>query len=116
MFHHASFTTPDELLQGYQRPAQLVEDDQVTLLVTDGDSVFDATAPGGLQISKDEPLLWWVNKYEEYHGITAPIPMKTEVKWARESLKVDDLTIRCHRTLRVPDGDESSELPPVSLS
>lgn len=57
--------------------------------VSEGNLVFDATAPNGLQISKDEPLLWWMNKYDEYHGVTTTIPMKTEVQWTRDSLKVD---------------------------
>lgn len=85
------------------------------LKVTEGDSVFDATAPEGLQISKDEPLLWWMDRYDEYHGITAPTPMKTEIEWARNLLKVDNLSIRCHRTLRVPDTGDASQLPPVCL-
>ncbi|TEB27289.1 hypothetical protein FA13DRAFT_1816431 [Coprinellus micaceus] len=97
---------------GYQRPAQLIEDKTLFLKVTEGDSAFDATEPQGLQISQDEPLLWWMDRYNEYHGITAPIPMKTDVEWTRESLKVDDLTIRFHRTLRVPDAGGTSELPP----
>ncbi|KAJ3545748.1 hypothetical protein NMY22_g2314 [Coprinellus aureogranulatus] len=97
---------------GYQRPEGLIEDRTMFIKVTNGDSVFDAMAPGGLQISKDEPLLWWMNRYDEYHGITAPIPMKTEVEWTRDSLKVDNLTIHCHRTLRVPDSGEVSQLPP----
>lgn len=83
------------------------------LKVTEGDSVFDATAPGGLQISQNEPLLWWSNRYDEYHGISAPIPMRTEVDWTRNSLEVDYLTIACHRTLRVPDSNEANQLPPV---
>lgn len=98
---------------GFSRPEGLVEERTMFMKVTEGNSVFDATAPNGLQISKDEPLLWWMNKYDEYHGVTTAIPMKTEVQWTRDSLKVDNLTIRCHRTLRVPDTDEASHLPPV---
>ncbi|KAJ3545755.1 hypothetical protein NMY22_g2313 [Coprinellus aureogranulatus] len=98
--------------RGYQCPEGLVEERIMFIKVTDGDSAFDAMAPDGLKISKDEPLMWWMNRYDEYHGIIAPTPMKTEVEWTRDSLKVDELTIRCHRTLRVPDGEEVSELPP----
>ncbi|KAJ3533245.1 hypothetical protein NMY22_g7417 [Coprinellus aureogranulatus] len=90
----------------------LIEDDTMFIKVADGNSVFDAVAPGGLQISKYEPLMWWMNRYDEYHGITSPTPMKTEVEWTRKSLKVDNLTIRCHRTLRVPENGEDSQLPP----
>jgi hypothetical protein len=100
---------------GYQRPTGLVEDRTMFLKVTEGDSVFDATAPEGLQISKDEPLLWWMNRYDEYHGITMPTPMKTKVEWTRNLLKVQNLSIRCHRTLRVPDTGNASHLPPVCL-
>ncbi|KAH6902474.1 hypothetical protein BKA70DRAFT_1520857 [Coprinopsis sp. MPI-PUGE-AT-0042] len=98
---------------GYHRPENFEEDDTIRLTATDGDSVFDATAPGGLQVNKKEPLLWWMNKYEEYHGKATPIPMKTEVEWHKDSLQIGDLTTRCHRTLRVPDGDNTSDLPPV---
>lgn len=75
--------------------------------------MYDATVLGGLQISHDEPLLWWMNKYEEYHGASTQIPMKTEVAWRRDELVVANVTIKCHRTYRVPDQEESSELPPV---
>ena len=83
------------------------------LTVTEGDSVFDATSPGGLEISKNEPLLWWKDKYDEYHGTSAPVPMKSEIEWTQDSVIIDNVKISCHRTLRVPEGDEISELPPV---
>lgn len=83
------------------------------ITVTKAASVYDATAPGGLQISQNEPLLWWMNKYEEYHGFVTAIPMQTNVSWTRDSLETGGLTIKCHRTLRVQDKG-TSDLPPVS--
>ncbi|TFK29554.1 hypothetical protein FA15DRAFT_752670 [Coprinopsis marcescibilis] len=99
---------------GYVPPDEFEEDNIVgPITVADGDSVYDAKAPGGLQISKSEPLMWWRNKYDEYHNL-APreIPMKTDLSWNRESVTIDKLEISFHRTLRVPDNESKNALPP----
>jgi hypothetical protein len=101
------------VLQGYLRPTKFEEDDAICFRFTQGVSVFDATVPGGLQINKNEPLLWWMNKYEEYHGKPTEIPLRTEVVWREDTLQVGEVAIRCHRTLRVPDSGKASYLPPV---
>ncbi|KAJ7880971.1 hypothetical protein B0H14DRAFT_2705604 [Mycena olivaceomarginata] len=91
---------------GYSRPGFL-----------DGDSSYDASSPGGLQISRTEPLRWWYNKYAEYHGISgASTPGQTIAKldlisggiWAGRT------HFQFHRTLRVPESSNQtpSQLPP----
>ncbi|TFK29557.1 hypothetical protein FA15DRAFT_700142 [Coprinopsis marcescibilis] len=99
---------------GYLPPDEFEEDNVIgPITVTDGDSVYDATATGGLQISRSEPLMWWRNKYDEYHDLSPQdIPMKTELSWNRESVSVGDLQISFHRTLRVPDNESANALPP----
>lgn len=95
-------------------PESLIEQEDLKILVTDNKSVYDGTSPGSLQISQDEPLLWWMNKYDEYHGRSTPVPMHTEVRWRSNALEVGNLTVACHRTLRVPDqAGGPSNLPPV---
>ncbi|TFK29558.1 hypothetical protein FA15DRAFT_610192 [Coprinopsis marcescibilis] len=102
---------------GFNRPAHFLEETTLPITVTEGTSVYDASAPGGLQISKTEPLLWWKDKYDEYHGSLSGdkiLPMKTEVRWNSDTISVAEVDIKCHRTLRVPDSDDegASSLPP----
>ncbi|KAJ7841364.1 hypothetical protein B0H14DRAFT_2586961 [Mycena olivaceomarginata] len=116
-----SYHTLRQLIKdaGYLRPDSLVEDSQrkLCISVVDGDSSYDATSPGGLQISRTEPLRWWYNKYTEYHGISgASTPGQTIAKldlifggiWAGGT------HFQFHRTLRVPESSNQtpSQLPP----
>ncbi|KAJ7116465.1 hypothetical protein C8R44DRAFT_739177 [Mycena epipterygia] len=114
----------DELLQlitdaGYIRPDSLNEERELQITVVDGDSSYDGTLPGGLQlqISRSEPLRWWYNKYTEYHG-TAPAstPGQTvaEVDLIQGGIWAGGVHFQFHRTLRVPDTvhQAGSQLPP----
>ncbi|KAJ7352378.1 hypothetical protein DFH08DRAFT_858698 [Mycena albidolilacea] len=104
---------------GYLRPDSLVEDSQrkLCISVVDGDSSYDATSPGGLQISRTEPLRWWYNKYTEYHGISgASTPGQTIAKLDLISggIWAGGTHFQFHRTLRVPESSNQtpSQLPP----
>ncbi|KAJ7352386.1 hypothetical protein DFH08DRAFT_858741 [Mycena albidolilacea] len=104
---------------GYSRPDSLVEGSRrkLCISVVDGDSSYDATSPGGLQISRTEPLRWWYNKYAEYHGISgASTPGQTIAKLDLISggIWAGGTHFQFHRTLRVPESSNQtpSQLPP----
>ncbi|KAF7330258.1 hypothetical protein MVEN_02463500 [Mycena venus] len=116
-------TSYDEIIQlivaaGYLRPRSLIEDRrELSITVVDGASSYDGTLPGGLQISRTEPLRWWYNKYAEYHGIaqsSTPGQTVAELDLRLGGIKVGGTRIRFHRTLRVPEGPNgtTSRLPP----
>ena len=37
---------------GFEPPSYLIEDRELCISVTEGDSVYDATIPGGLKVNK----------------------------------------------------------------
>ncbi|KIJ66163.1 hypothetical protein HYDPIDRAFT_27346 [Hydnomerulius pinastri MD-312] len=108
---------PDELAgeiraQGYEAPSIISSSGGFTVTVSDKD-VFDACAPGGLQISSSTPLIHYYTKYNAYHNITpSHIPSHTTASAREEkSVTVGGVEFRFHRTLRVPEG-RVSQLPP----
>lgn len=92
-------------------PNRLYEEPELRIIVTDGNSDYDASSPGGLKVNRFEPLLWWWNKYTSYHGLaptTTPGHTIAQLKndhttMRKTGVDVAGVTFLFHRTLRVPD-------------
>ncbi|KAF8148063.1 hypothetical protein B0H34DRAFT_803183 [Crassisporium funariophilum] len=98
---------------GYECPGELKEE-ELAITVTSGTSVYDATAPGGLQVSQSIPLLHWWNKYRAHHGLApATTPSHSIAKLADDNQTITAAGVQFlfHRTLRVSDEGEISKLP-----
>jgi len=68
-------------------------------------------------VERSEPLLWWWNKYEAYHGLAhARTTGQTvaEVEPNGKGIELGEIKFQFHRTLRVPDSMEKNKLPLVS--
>lgn len=96
---------------GFFVPRDLNEESKLQITVTEGDSVYDAAVPGGLQVNRSEPLLWWWNKYTTYHGLipaTTPgvtiVNLKSSWRTRVIGVSTNNVFVSFHRTLRVPDA------------
>ncbi|KAH7927431.1 hypothetical protein BV22DRAFT_1193589 [Leucogyrophana mollusca] len=99
---------------GYEAPPYL-SGGHMAVTVTDDVAQYDAHAPGGLQIPKTIPLIWWWNKFNAYHGLApATTPSHNFAKLAQDgrSVFVAGVEFRYHQTLRVPES-KTSRLPPT---
>ena len=45
-------STPEAGALGFEPPTYIYEEPELHISVTDGDSVYDATIPGGLKVNK----------------------------------------------------------------
>ncbi|KIM86505.1 hypothetical protein PILCRDRAFT_328093 [Piloderma croceum F 1598] len=98
--------------KGYDIPTLMEASMLVT--VTEQETEFDATAPGGLKIEKSMPLIWWWNKYNTYHGLapsTTPGHTIATLESNGHAIMTSGIEIQFHRTLRVPDSEEKNRLP-----
>ncbi|KAJ7215918.1 hypothetical protein GGX14DRAFT_518352 [Mycena pura] len=102
---------------GYVTPADLTGE-AMMITVSDIDE-FDATTSGGLKISRNTRILTWWSKYCEYHGIaprttprhTLADLAESDLKGHTTAIQAGGVTIRFHRTLRVPDNLDVNPLP-----
>ncbi|KAF8837976.1 hypothetical protein BDN67DRAFT_972245 [Paxillus ammoniavirescens] len=105
----------DKLVEaGCTRPTTLVSKPQChAVTVTEGPS--GRTPYGGWQINVDQPLLQFYHKVFLASGAEQKLPPYVSGAQLTESgntALVNDLKIRFHRTIRVPDNDKTHALPP----
>ncbi|KAF9236671.1 hypothetical protein BU15DRAFT_76769 [Melanogaster broomeanus] len=99
---------------GFKEPTTLASRHRChDIIVTEGPSGH--TNDGGWHINVDQPLLHFYHKvFLASDGEDKPPPYVNEAKLTEgdDTVLIDDLKIRFHRTIRVPDNDKTHALPP----
>ncbi|ORY70616.1 hypothetical protein BCR35DRAFT_315239 [Leucosporidium creatinivorum] len=82
----------------------------------DDQSVYDRSAPGGLRIGRNTSLLEFNHQLRAHDGRDEHDNKGKTVSCAKDGrLEIGDVSIKFHRTLRVPDSSDVHLLPPAAM-
>ncbi|ORY74784.1 hypothetical protein BCR35DRAFT_343890 [Leucosporidium creatinivorum] len=95
------------------KPKKLIVEPVEVAVSDSATSNYDDSAAGGLTISKNTTLLGYYNSWLEKKGLKGRHEeSKSAATIDKKGIKVGDVSVDFHRTLRVPDDGEVHLLPP----